>query len=149
MARRTDKNDKAAGETTLSVIAVGATITGQLESNGIVKIEGRVVGSVKAVRQVIVARGGVIDGDIFTDEAIIGGEVHGGIYAERRTEIQADSKISGDIVTQSIVVHEGGEVNGYISMGNPETVRKRAREAYAGEQPDTQLQEPRLVADRP
>lgn len=147
MARHEDK-DKASGETTLSVIAVGATITGELESDGIVKIEGRVVGSVKAVRQVLVAKGGVIDGDIFTDEAIIGGEVHGGIYAERRTEIQADSKISGDIVTQSIVVHEGGEVNGYINMGNPETVRKRAMEADARERPARQLQEPRLVAER-
>jgi cytoskeletal protein CcmA (bactofilin family) len=148
MARREDKNE-ATGETTLSVIAVGATITGELESNGIVKIEGHVVGSVKAVRQVLVAKGGVIDGDIFTDEAIVGGEVRGGIYAERRTEIQADSKISGDIVTQSVVVHEGGEVNGYINMGNPETVRERAREADARDRTDGALQEPRLVAERP
>ncbi len=144
MARR-DDNNKNAGETTLSVIAVGATITGALESNGIVKVEGRVVGSVKATRQVLVAKGGVIDGDILTDEAIIGGEVKGAIFAERRTEIQTDSKIDGDIVTQSIVVHEGGEVNGYINMGNPEAVRERARKAGAldGGEPT----EPRLVAE--
>jgi cytoskeletal protein CcmA (bactofilin family) len=148
MARRDDKNESMGG-TSLSVIAVGATITGELESDGIVKIEGRVVGSVKAARQVLIAKGGVIDGDILTDEAIIGGEVRGGIYAERRTEIQADSKISGDIVTQSIIVHEGGEVNGYINMGNPETVRERAKEADARGRGEAKPLEPRLVAEQP
>lgn len=144
MARKEEVNEN--GGTTLSVIAVGATITGELDSNGIVKVEGRVVGCVRAARQVLVARGGVIEGDIFTDEAIIGGEVNGGIYAERRTEIQADSTISGDIVTQSIVVHEGGEVNGYINMGNPETVRERAREAAERRHAEIS-HEPRLVAE--
>jgi cytoskeletal protein CcmA (bactofilin family) len=148
MARNSDSGHKT-GDTTLSVIATGATITGELESNGIVKIEGRVVGSVRAAKQVLVAKGGFIDGDIITDEAIVGGEVHGGIYAERRTEIQADSKISGDIVTQSIVVHEGGEVNGYINMGNSETVRERAKEVDAARgRNDRKKPEPRLVAEQ-
>lgn len=134
-------NAIAVGDTNLTVLAVGATFSGQLVSDGIVKIEGRVVGSVRATKQVLVARGGVIDGDVIAAEAIVGGEVRGGIYAERRTEIQTNSVINGDIVTQSLVVHEGGEVNGFVSMGNPEVVRERAKEA------EQKSQEPRLVAE--
>src|ERR1043165_4871402 len=47
-------------EAALSVIAAGTRITGELTSDGVVKVEGIVVGSVRADRQVLVAKGGVI-----------------------------------------------------------------------------------------
>jgi cytoskeletal protein CcmA (bactofilin family) len=103
----------------LSVIAAGTTITGELSSDGTVKVEGIVVGSVRAERQVLVAKGGRIDGDVYTREAIVGGEVRGAILADDRVEVQATSVIQGDITTQRIVVQEGGEVNGHVKMTNP------------------------------
>jgi cytoskeletal protein CcmA (bactofilin family) len=110
------------GEPSLSVIAAGTTITGELNSDGIVKVEGSVVGSVRAERQVLVAKGGVIQGDIYTREAVVGGEVRGAILADDRVEVQATSVIHGDITTQRIVVQEGGEVNGHVRMSDPQAL---------------------------
>ena len=106
----------------LSVIAPGMRVEGELVTDGVVKIEGTVVGSVRAEQQVLVAKGGVVEGDIHTREAILGGEVRGSILAQERVEVQASSVVHGDISTQRIVVHEGGEVNGHVRMGDPSTM---------------------------
>jgi len=117
-------------ESALSVIAPGTRIVGELTSDGVVKVEGIVVGSVRADRQVLVAKGGVIQGDVFTRDAVVGGEIHGAILADDRVEVQASSIIQGDITTLRIVVHEGGEVNGHVRMGNPQAL-EQAKAAVA------------------
>jgi cytoskeletal protein CcmA (bactofilin family) len=103
----------------LSVIAPGMRVEGELVTDGVVKIEGTVAGTVRAEQQVLVAKGGLVEGDIHTREAILGGEVRGSILAQERVEVQASSVVQGDISTQRIVIHEGGEVNGHIRMGDP------------------------------
>jgi len=139
-AVRTDVNLRDARtpsrEAALSVIAAGTSIVGELSSDGIVKVEGTVVGSVRAERQVLVAKGGRIEGDVFTREAVVGGEVRGSILADERVEVQASSIIEGDITTQRILVHEGGEVNGHVRMGNPQALSQSPqREPEASELP--------------
>ncbi len=110
------------GEPGLSIIASGMRVEGELVTDGVVKVEGTVVGSVHAEQQVLVAKGGTVEGDVYTQEAIVGGEVRGAIYAAQRVEVQATSIVHGDITTQRIVVHEGGEVNGHVKMGDPEAL---------------------------
>jgi cytoskeletal protein CcmA (bactofilin family) len=102
----------------LSVIAAGMRVEGQLISDGVVKVEGTVVGTVRAALQVLVAKEGVIEGDIYTREAVLGGQVHGTVVADERVEMQATSVVHGDIVTRRLAVHEGGELNGHIRMGD-------------------------------
>lgn len=102
----------------LSIVAGDLTVVGELKTDGVVKVDGVVEGNVKAGRQVLVSRGGVVKGDIFTNEAIIGGRVEGSIHADERAEIQSTSTVQGDIVTKRILVHEGGEVNGNVRMGD-------------------------------
>jgi cytoskeletal protein CcmA (bactofilin family) len=126
------REGKPGREPALSVIAAGTTITGELSSDGTVKVEGTIVGSVRAERQVLVAKGGRIEGDVYTREAVVGGEIRGAILADDRVEVQASSIIHGDITTQRILVHEGGEVNGHVKMGNPQAlVMESASEAPA------------------
>lgn len=113
----------------LSIVAVGMEITGRLDTNGVVKVEGTVRGSIRAERQVLVAKGGVVEGDVFTREAIIGGAVSGAIYADERVEVQTLSTINGDITTQKLMVQEGGDVNGNVRMENPDALSRQAKEA--------------------
>lgn len=107
----------ARGEPGLTIIAVGTRIVGEVRSNGVVKIEGEVEGTVRAERQVLIAKGGRVDGDVITREAILGGEVTGSVTSEERVEVQTGSVVNGDIATERLVVQEGGEVNGQVRMG--------------------------------
>ena len=110
-------SDRPDSEGALSIIGSGMRVVGDITADGVVKIEGTVVGIVRAARQVLVAKGGEVEGDIITREAIIGGEVRGTVLAEERVEIQATSVVHGDITTERLALQEGGEVNGVVRMG--------------------------------
>ena len=71
-----------------SIIASDMTVIGDLETEGIVRIEGRVEGTVRVGAQVLVSSGAVIEGDLHTQEAVIAGQVSGGIRATDRVELQ-------------------------------------------------------------
>lgn len=99
-----------------SVISPGMKIVGDVETSGILKIEGTVQGSIRGARQVMLGRSGVIQGDVEAEEVILGGRVVGTVTATERVEIQSNSVIEGDVHTRSIVVFEGGLLNGNVRM---------------------------------
>jgi cytoskeletal protein CcmA (bactofilin family) len=102
------------------------TIIGDVETEGVVKVEGRVKGSVRASQQILLAPGGSVEGNLETKEAIIGGQVTGTVRADDRVEVQASSVIHGDIITARIAILEGGQVNGEIKMGRSEAPAEQA-----------------------
>ncbi len=106
-------------EAALSIIARDLRVEGVLTSRGVIRIEGTVVGTVRAERQVLVAKGGTVEGDIYTPEAILDGEVRGSILAEGRVELHVSAVIRGDITTPRLGVAEGATVCGHIHMERP------------------------------
>jgi cytoskeletal protein CcmA (bactofilin family) len=110
----------------LSIIGPGMKVTGDVDTDGVVKVEGQVTGTVRASRQVLVAKGGEVEGDIIAPEVILGGEVRGGIQAVSRVEVQATSVIHGDISAPRLLVAEGGQVNGVIRMAEGASARAAA-----------------------
>jgi cytoskeletal protein CcmA (bactofilin family) len=115
-----------AGPAGLSIIGAGMTVHGDVESAGVVKIEGTVNGHVHAGQQVLVAKGGQIDGDIETGEAVIGGIVHGAVRAQQRVEVQPGATVEGDVTTKRILVAEGAMLNGMVRMGEAEEAARPA-----------------------
>ncbi len=106
-----------------SIIASDMTVIGDLETDGVVRIEGRIRGTVRVGSQVLVAQGAVIEGDLHTQEAVIAGQVSGAIHASERVELQATAKVSGDILTPRISIVEGGRVSGEVKMDNKTEAR--------------------------
>jgi cytoskeletal protein CcmA (bactofilin family) len=100
----------------VSIIAPDLHVKGTLSSSGAIRVEGTVVGTVRAEHQVLVAKGGTIEGDIHAQEAILGGEVKGSILADGRVEVQAAAVIHGTIKTPRLVVNEGAKVFGPVHM---------------------------------
>src|SRR5213082_609917 len=101
MAMFTEKGqgplDSEAG---LSIIGTGMRVVGDITADGVVKIEGTVVGTVRAGRQVLVGKGGEVEGDVISREAIIGGEVRGSIRADERIE-RKSTRLNSSHLTQS------------------------------------------------
>jgi cytoskeletal protein CcmA (bactofilin family) len=99
-----------------SIIASDMTVIGDLETEGVVRIEGRVRGTVRVGSQVLVAAGAVIEGDLHTQEAVVAGQVSGAIIARERVELQASAVVAGDIHTPRIAIVEGARVTGEVKM---------------------------------
>jgi cytoskeletal protein CcmA (bactofilin family) len=100
----------------LSIIAVGMTVRGDIDSNGTVKVEGTVDGNVFTRNQVLVAKGGVVRGDLEARECVVGGSVYGAIIATERVEVQPGATVHGDVTTRKIAIAEGASLNGLIRM---------------------------------
>jgi cytoskeletal protein CcmA (bactofilin family) len=99
-----------------SIIASDMTVIGDLETEGVVRVEGRVKGTVRVGSQVLVSEGAVIEGDLHTQEAVIAGQVSGAIHARERVELQATAMVEGDILTPRISIVEGARVSGEVKM---------------------------------
>jgi len=104
-----------------SIIASDMTVVGDLETEGVVRIEGRVKGAVRVGAQVLVSAGAVIEGDLHTQEAVIAGQIKGSIHATDRVELQATAVVAGDILTPRIAIVEGARVTGEVKMDTAET----------------------------
>lgn len=113
-------------ETTLSMVANGTTITGDVQCSGVLKVEGRIDGSVRQARQVMLAKEGAIAGDVTAHEIVVGGVIDGNVTATDRLELQTTAVVNGDINTKSIVVMEGARINGSVRMSELALVSKGA-----------------------
>lgn len=113
-----------------SIIASDMTVVGDLETEGVVRIEGRVRGAVRVGQQVLVAAGAVIEGDVHTQEAVIAGQVSGAIFAKDRVELQASAVVAGDILTPRIAIVEGARVSGEVKMDMEQTASSAALDSH-------------------
>ena len=101
----------------VSIIGPGMKVIGDCESDGTIRVEGAVEGSVKAAKSVVVGKDGLVVGDISTQDAIVAGRVHGSVSAESRVELQSTCRIQGDIRSRRVKLDEGGQVDGQLQMG--------------------------------
>lgn len=102
----------------MSIIGPGMHIVGDIVTDGTVRIEGRIEGTIRAGKAVVVGKGGEVVGEIFTQDAVIGGSVSGSVTAESRLELQATCVIQGQIQAraQHLQLEEGARFNGQIQM---------------------------------
>jgi cytoskeletal protein CcmA (bactofilin family) len=105
-------------ESSTSVVADGMIVHGDVETAGVLKIDGVIEGAVRQARQVLLGKTGVLRGDVHTVDAVIGGTIVGNVIASDRVELQSTASVEGDIHTKSIVVFEGGSINGAVRMGD-------------------------------
>jgi cytoskeletal protein CcmA (bactofilin family) len=98
-------------------------ITGDVTTAGVIRIEGTVEGSVKGARQVLIGRQGMVKGDVSAREAIVGGRIEGSVTVSERVEVQGTAFINGDLFAKSMLVQEGGRINGAIRMEETASVR--------------------------
>lgn len=105
-------------ENAISIIGPGMQIEGDVVTDGTVRVEGTIRGSIRAAKAVVLGKSGEVAGDIITQDAVIGGRVVGTITAESRLELQGTCTIEGEVraAAEHIMLHEGARFNGNIKM---------------------------------
>jgi cytoskeletal protein CcmA (bactofilin family) len=104
-------------EGVISIIGPGMRVVGDCTTEGTLRIEGTVEGTVRAGKAVVLGKDGIVDGDIITQDAVIGGRLTGSIAADSRLELQATCVVDGKVQARRIKLEEGGKVNGTIQIG--------------------------------
>jgi len=104
-------------EAVISIIGAGMSLDGDCETDGSLRIEGTIRGNVRAAKSVVIGKNGLVDGSIFTQDAVISGQVLGSVTAESRLELHSTSHISGEIYTLRLQVDDGASLQGQVSVG--------------------------------
>jgi len=111
----------------ISIIGPGMRVIGDCETEGTLRIEGTVEGTVHAGKAVVIGKDGAVQGDVMTQDAVIGGRVSGSIIAESRLELQATCVVEGEIRARRIKLEEGGRVNGNVYTGDVTIPKQQAK----------------------
>lgn len=110
-------NSKENTTQSVNLIGAGTSIEGEVKSNGDVRIDGSIRGSVTSKSKVVVGTTGTIEGDVNCQNADISGIIKGKIICTEMLFLKSTAKIMGDITTGKLVVEAGATFTGSCSMG--------------------------------
>jgi cytoskeletal protein CcmA (bactofilin family) len=108
--RATGVPQPQSGAATQSVIDAWLTITGTLESEGDVRVEGQIKGDIRCAH-LVVGREATVSGDIIAEEAVVRGKVKGSIRAYR-VILQDSACVESDIYHKTLSIDEGASFDG-------------------------------------
>ena len=98
-------------------IVEGTIINGNVSAPNDIRIDGTLIGKLECKGRVIIGPQGKIDGDIHCQNAIIEGTLTGNIHVTELLSVKESAVVTGDIVTDKLMVHTGAMFNVTCSMG--------------------------------
>ena len=106
--------DKVA--TPATILGKDFVINGDVKGTGSIVISGQVVGNGDIDGLVELASTAVWEGNIHTDNVIIGGTVKGDVFARGKLEITGSAKIFGNVSGTSVSVAQGALIDGTMKI---------------------------------
>ena len=93
-----------------------ANFKGDLECDGVVKVDGVFQGSIKTVSNVIISEKGRVDARIEAQNVSVSGQAKGSILAKGRLEILSTGRVWADVTVSSFLLDDGGKLHGGLKM---------------------------------
>lgn len=100
-----------------TLIGAGTTITGDMESNGDIRIDGILKGNLKGKAKIIIGANGIVEGNIEGLQADILGHVTGTIKVQDLLFLHGKAQVNGDIYAGKLHVEPTAVFNGNCHMG--------------------------------
>jgi cytoskeletal protein CcmA (bactofilin family) len=101
-----------------NTIQNGTVIEGKVISEGSIRIDGKLIGSIVTKAKIVIGKTGVIEGDITCKDASVEGKVNGTIQVQNLLDLKSTGFIRGDINTNKLVVEPGAKFNGKCTMND-------------------------------
>jgi len=100
-----------AGKT--SLIAAGAVFRGDLEFQGAVQIDGKVLGDLLTEQGLVrVSVEGQVEGEVRAPHVVIDGEIIGDVYASQHVELGPKARVRGNLYYGLMEMAMGAQVEG-------------------------------------
>ena len=103
-----------------SVLAKDVAVKGDVICEGLLRIEGRVEGSIKGNGEITIAESADLKADVEGRKVVVLGKVEGNIKAKESVELISSAHVFGDITTDKISIEEGAIFTGKCITKVPE-----------------------------
>jgi len=111
----------------VNIIGNGTDITGDISSNGDLRVDGFINGTIRSSGKIVIGSTGRVEGNISCQNADISGEVKADIQVKELLSLKATAIVSGDIHTNKLAIEPGAVFTGACKMGNPEAEDKKVQ----------------------
>lgn len=102
-----------------TIISPEAKLSGKLEAQGNIVIEGQFEGDIVCSHQFRVESGGSVTGDIHAQHIVIDGRVEGRLYADTVT-LMKEGFIQGSVFADQLIIEKGGVFFGQSELKSQE-----------------------------
>lgn len=101
-----------------SLIGAGTRIEGNVTFSGGLRVDGEIKGNVIAAggqpSTLVVSEQASIEGEIHVSHLVVNGAIIGPVYSAEFLELQAHSRVKGDVHYNSLEMHLGAVVDGRL-----------------------------------
>lgn len=103
-------------------LGAGTVFRGHLAFEGVVRIDGEFEGDIESAGLLVVGRGARVSGRLVLGQLACDGLVAAEVTAATKVVIHAAGRLEGTVHTPSLVVEEGGRLDGEVVMAPASTV---------------------------
>jgi cytoskeletal protein CcmA (bactofilin family) len=103
---------------TINLISNGTDITGDIKSNGDIRIDGSLKGSLNTKGKVVIGPTGKVNGEIICKNSEVSGLIEGKIIVSQLLNLKSSSIIIGDIATSKLSIEPGAKFTGSCKMSD-------------------------------
>jgi cytoskeletal protein CcmA (bactofilin family) len=120
---------EAAGEEEARIPVLGKTLLfrGELTAEEDVVLQGRVEGSIRHARNLIIGTDGSVLGDVYASHLTVEGLVEGDLHCTEAVIVRATAQVRGNIYAPRVGIMEGATFNGRVEMDPGAAAQGNAR----------------------
>jgi len=111
------KNNSFAGDDSITLLAKGVVLKGEIHVEGTVRIDGRLDGEIQTKGHVIIGEDGLVQGMITAGTVVSSGRIKAKVSANERIQLLKTATLIGEVLTPILIMEEGAKLQGSTDMG--------------------------------
>lgn len=128
-------------------IPSGTTFTGNIDTMGGVRIDGKVKGNVKAGGDITIGSEGTIEGNVIAYNVNIAGTINGSLSAAGTVQMLSGSKLMGDLLASSFGIEQGAYYTGKCTITDTKEKPMLSAPAAETHTPEKKHEPPKKVTE--
>ena len=117
MFQQKSKSESNQGLQSISIISTDSIIKGDMESEGDIRIDGKLIGNINCKAKIIIGQQGRVEGNLNGNQADILGTINGDINMAGQLNLLGKSIINGNIHVGKLQMESTVVFNGKCIMG--------------------------------
>jgi cytoskeletal protein CcmA (bactofilin family) len=113
-----------------TIIGPGTNVSGDIESGGFTRVDGNILGDVKARGRVVIGERARMRSNVSGTHITVGGVVCGNVIASEQLVILSTGLVMGDVITRRIQADEGCLIHGWVRVCKTEEAWNKALSEY-------------------
>src|SRR5688572_6871130 len=110
----------------ITIIGAKTKISGNLQGDEDLQVEGRLEGSLTLSRTLTIEEGGVVVADVNVRTLVVSGIMVGNVNATESVHILEGGRVVGDIAAPRVIIVDGASFRGQVDMGDLEGAPRTA-----------------------